>query len=708
MTTLSSQTEAARQSEASGALGSSLVRIALLGNPNTGKTTLFNRLCGLRAKTANFPGSTVEARIGRYQITFGAADSDLSARRRNAEIVDLPGLYSTRLKLPESELCRQVLEGDELLGPAPDIVVVVADATNLARNLRLVAEAISFGHRTLVALNMIDIAQRRGLTIDTDKLGARLGCPVIAMCARSGLGVDKVNRALATLLESPQSFPPSFEATPESAEEQPYGNGEGAPAIPDSTDIRAITQWADQVVSDSVGGAQALGHADDTFTDRLDAAFTHPILGLLTFGLVMGGLFATIFWLAQWPMEWIGVILDGLGTMVSAVMPAGALHDLLVDGIIGGIAGVVVFLPQICLLFFLLSLLEDTGYLARAAFVMDRFLCRFGLPGQAFVPLLSSHACAIPGIMATKLIPDPKDRLATILVAPFMSCSARLPVYVLLISLLFAGRPLLAGMAFFGCYALGAIAALATAWIARTTILRGDARPMVLELPTYKWPSIQSAFLTTIDRGVVFLKNAGTVIMAICVVLWWLTSYPGLDQPSSTVTDLQARAAVIAASDPVAAEALSDEAARLFGKEQSAHSFAGRIGATVQPVFAPLGYDDQLTIAVLCSFAAREVFVSTMAVLTAAGDDLDNPGIIARIQNAQRSDGKGKVFTTRTCVSLLVFYVLAMQCLPTLAVTRRETGSWKWAGLQLAYMSGLAYVFAFAAYHATGLLLGAA
>jgi ferrous iron transport protein B len=355
----------------------------------------------------------------------------------------------------------------------------------------------------------------------------------------------------------------------------------------------------------------------------------------------------------------------------------------------------VVFLPQICLLFFLISLLEDTGYLARAAFVMDRVLCRFGLPGHAFVPLLTAHACALPGIMSTRLIPDRRDRFATILVAPFMSCSARMPVYVLLTSLLFAERPLLGGVAFAGCYLLGAAAALLSALLFRRTLLRGEARPMILELPSYKMPSIANAIVAAKDQGLSFLKTAGTAIMAICIVMWWLNTFPRVAPPPEA-TDLRAEAA--ASADATRASALELEADLLTERASQAGSIAGRLGHALEPVFAPLGYDWQLTVGVLTSFLAREVFVSTMSVLIGSPEaDVESAGVIDKIRTARRDDGR-LIFTAATATSLLVFFILAMQCLPTLAVTRRETGSLRWAALQLGYMSIVAYTFALVAY----------
>ncbi len=655
-----------------------IVRVALAGNPNTGKTTLFNHLCGLRAKTANFPGTTTGSRIGRCNLNGGDASS--------AEIVDLPGTYRVNLDLPEARLNRDVLRGEGLYRQ-PDAVVIVADATNLSRNLYLVGEILALGLPVVVALNMVDIARRRGLSLDTRRLAERLGCPVVPIVARRGQGLEQLRSAITGALGG-------------------VGRKVDAKrrlALPDGEDFTALVAWADRLVEESVGGEGAIGSPADTLTERLDLAFTHPLLGMVVFMLVMGGLFWTVFELANIPMDLIDRTFEVLGGWVAATVPAGAIRDLLADGVIGGIAGTVVFLPQICLLFFLISLLEDTGYLARAAFVMDRLLCRFGLPGQAFVPLLSSHACAIPGILSARLIPDRRDRLATILVAPFMSCSARLPVYVLLTSLLFRDRPLLAGLAFMGCYFLGAAVALASAFLARRTILDGRSRPMVLELPSYKLPSLRTAFYHAAHQGWTFLEKAGTVIVGICVVMWWLSAYPQSEPPAEAQA-LRQEASAVATAQPEMAAELMAKADFLAAKHAQGQSFAGHIGRTVQPIFAPLGYDWQLTVGVLTSFLAREVFVSTMAVLLIGDQEADvedeaqASGVIARIRASVRDDGS-PVFTPATAASLLVFFVLAMQCLPTLVVTRRETGGWRWAGLQLAYMSSVAWFMALVTYH---------
>jgi ferrous iron transport protein B len=636
--------------------------VLILGNPNVGKTTLFNRLCGLRSATANFPGSTVEARVGT---------STHSGTKRT--FTDLPGTYSLNTKDDLSRVCKNALDGVEC--DPPDAVLIIADATNLRRNLTLVNEVLHHGVPCVVALSMVDIAQKSGLTFDTKKFGENLGCPVVAVHPRTGDGINPLHEAL----DHPTT----------------------STALPDIEQYSEVNDWANDLIASSVGGKLAI--SGGTLTDRLDAAFTHPILGFLVFGSVMASLFWVIFTLAAFPMDLVDLVFGHAGQFVENVLPEGAFSDLIVNGVIGGIAGTVVFLPQICLLFFLISLLEDTGYLARAAFVMDRLLRKFGLPGQSFVPFLSAHACAIPAIMSARIVPDRRDRLATILVAPFFSCSARIPVYVLLIGFLFIDSPFLAGLAFFGCYVLGAAAALFTSLLLRRTLLPGVSRPMVLELPTYKLPSLRTAILNTIDRAWIFLKNAGTVILTIVIVLWWLSSYPTMDPPAESIA-LREKAALVAITDVEKSEQLESEASAIASTAQLAGSFAGQIGKFVEPVFRPLGYDWKLSIGVMTSFAAREVFVSTIAVLSTGNDAVEDEGIIHKIKNSKRDDGS-PLFDVPTSASLLVFFVLAMQCLPTIVVTRRETGSWNWALLQLGYMTVLAWVFAFATYSLIGMVM---
>ena len=618
-------------------------RIAVLGNPNTGKTTLFNRLCGVRARTANFPGSTVEGRVGTHRAPDG---------RVELELVDLPGAYSLTLDLPESRVCRECLRG-ELDGTEPDAMLIVVDATNPRRNLQFAAQALAHRLPAIVALNMWDTARTRLGCIDPAELSRRLGCPVVPVSGRAGEGLAALDVALDTVT----SLPFGADALVARLQKLP----------PADASTTALAAWADGVVRAAGARTEQVPDAGSRLVDRVDAALTHPFLGIGAFLASMAALFAVIFLVAQVPMDLIDLFFGSAAEAVHAALPEGILADLLADGVVAGIGGVLVFLPQICLLFFLLSLLEDCGYLARGAFAVDRVLRRFGLSGLAFIPLLSAHACALPGIMSARLIRDDRDRLATILVAPFMSCSARLPVYVLLIGILAAGKPAwVAGLAFAGCYALGAAAGLLSALVARRTILRGPVRPMVLELPEYRWPSLRNAALVTWDRANVFVRNAGTMILAISVVMWWLSAFPRAD---------------------------GDE------RVQQAQSFAGRLGELLQPVFAPLGFDAQLTVGVMTSFLAREVFVSTMAVLAGAGADADaaDATVLEQVGSMARADG-APVFDLPTTAAALVFFVLAMQCLPTLAVTRRETGSWKWPAIQFGWMTLVAYAAALAAH----------
>jgi ferrous iron transport protein B len=639
-------------------------RVALVGNPNTGKTTLFNRLCGLRHKTSNFPGTTQEARVGALRGVQGAG----------LHLIDLPGVYSIELDLAESEVCRSVLAG-QLAAPGeppgePDVVCVVLDAVNLPRNLVLAGEVLRRRLPTVVAVNMIDLARRQGLSPDPTILSRELGCPVVLISARTGEGLDALIRALEQA-SIPTHTPP--------------GTRDG------------IENWAERIALASLSRPEARPRRS-TRTDRIDAVLLHPVWGGLVFALVMAGLFAVVFKVATYPMDWIDAIFTHVGGLARSALPEGLLSELISEGVVAGVGATVVFLPQICLLFFLISLLEDTGYLARAAMAMDRVLRPFGLPGHAFVPLLSSHACALPGIMAARAVPDRRDRLATILVAPFMTCSARLPVYVLVTTVLFPDSALRASAAFVACYALGITAGLLSALVARRTILRGPARPMALELPTYKVPSLRTALLTTWDRGVMFLKKAGTNILAICIILWWLGAFPHVEPPQEAL-QLRAQADALVASpqpggpDP---DDLRAQADRLQAAHAKAHSLIGRLGRAVSPVFEPLGYDWRLTVGVLASFAAREVFVSTMAVLVVGQEDFEDEGVLRAVASARRDDGVTPVFTTATAVSLLVFFVLAMQCLPTLVVTARESGHYKWALLQFAWMSALAYTAALA------------
>lgn len=641
--------------------------IALLGNPNVGKTTLFNRLCAERHQTANFAGTTQSARIGALSLGGGAA-----------RLVDLPGIYDLAADRHESKVCRDALAGriatGDLGARRPDVVLVVADATNLDRSLLLASEARADGHAVVIALNMIDEATREGIEIDAARLGEGLGCVAIKTCGRDGLGVDELAAGLARAIASGGTVEPAAGPVDHRAK---------------IAEAVAASVSHDQAARDRAERAARR-------TDRIDDVLTHPVIGFVVFAAVMTGLFAVIFKLATYPMDWLDGGFGDLAAWASTRLPEGLIADFIADGVIAGVGGTVVFLPQICLLFALLRLLEDSGYLPRAALVADRLMRPFGLSGHSFVPLLSAHACALPAIAAARGIPDERERLATILVAPFMSCTARIPVYVLLTGLLFPGKPVAQAIAFTGCYVLGAAAALLVSAVVRRTLSRGDRRPTSLELPNYRLPSIKAAGLAMWDRGLGFLRKAGTVILLISIVLWWLNAFPGAE-PTAEAEDLRAQAATIVETDAEQAAALESEADSLDASEAARTNFLARIGGTVEPVFAPLGYDRSLTIGVLASFAAREVFVTTMAVQAAGDEELEDQSLLDAIANATRDDGT-PVFTLATSWSLLVFYVLAMQCLPTVVLTAREAGGVRFGLLQLAGMTAIAWVAAFAAY----------
>ena len=647
--------------------------LALVGNPNAGKTTLFNALTGLRAKTANFPGTTVERKVGRLHLD-----------RKQIVVVDLPGLYSLDSSSPDEKLAADALQG-RLDHPAPDAALVVVDATNLERNLFLASQVLELKGPVLVALNMMDMARRDGIRIDVAKLRAELGCVVVPVSARNGEGLAELKQELNRLVNG---------AMPEAVNHvDPHCAG------CTGCTFQARYEWTEQISTRVMDPVIVQRSA---WTDKLDDYFTHPVLGVVAFHVVMLALFALIFWAAQIPMELIDHLFASMQAWTKSLLPPGDLQSLVSDGIVGGVGGILVFLPQICILFFALSLLEDTGYLSRAAFVMDRIMRKLGLPGKAFVPLLSAHACAIPAIMSTRVIENPRDRLITILVAPLMACSARIPVYAMITALLFPHSPLKAALVFTGAYAVGVATALGAALVFRRTILPGESKPLMIELPPYRVPALRTALLHTFDRAKIFVKQAGTIILAISLVLWALSYYPKSSPPTAAVALTTQAAQLAQAGQDRQAGELHEQADRLTAQNSLQHSFAGKIGHAIEPVIAPLGYDWQIGIGIISSFAAREVIVSTLAIVYGVGKDAaetNQTSLYSTLQQARRSDGT-PIFNTATCASLLVFYILAAQCLSTTAVVRRETNSWKWPLFQIAYMTGLAYVAALLVYQA--------
>jgi ferrous iron transport protein B len=633
------------------------VRVALVGLPNVGKTTLFNELAGQSLHTSNFHGTTQEA---REAVVTG---------RAGLVLIDLPGTYTLGGGEPESRAVEDALHGRAGALDRPEVVCVVIDHTNLTRGIRLLEEVRAAG---LPAIALVHAAGRRtDVTAGEASFEAVLGVPTIL---RDGDAQQVAARIEGSARAAAGSSPMACGC----------GGGDAA-----------------KIAEDKAArlGRLVVGEMASAQSDRADDILLHPVSGLIVFLAVMWALFWSVFRLASYPMDWIDRGFGLLAGFVHSTMPAGALADMLADGVIAGVGATLVFLPQIALLFFLISLLEESGYLARGALLADRLLRPFGLPGTAFVPLLSAHACAIPAIVATRTIRDVRERVATILIAPFMSCSARIPVYALLVSFLFVGRPTEQAAAFIGSYLLGIVAALLTSLVLRRSILRSPSSATVLELPAWRVPSVMRASRAAVVRSGAFLRKAGTTILVMMIALWWLSAYP-VATPSGEVVALEA--AADAATDQTQRQDLEVQARRLAAREGARASYMGRIGRTVEPVFAPLGYDWQLSIGIMTSFAAREVFVSTMAVVT-TGED--RAGALESMRSATRDDGS-VLFDRPTLWSLLVFFVLAMQCMPTMAVVAREAGGVKWALLQFVWMSGLAYVAAFATYSVLNAIQG--
>lgn len=671
--------------------------VLLVGNPNAGKTSLFNQLTGLRAKTANFPGTTVEYRKGNM--------------RRNGmdvELVDLPGLYSLNQGMDEERIARDAITGQIPHLAKPSAVIVLLDASRLERNLFLASQVLDLGVPVIIALNMVDLAHREGIGINKKKLCQELGCPVIPIVARTGWGINKLASAVQQMLKDQQHAA--------IATHQPTSCSIGCSGCP----FQARYDWAEEI-GQRVTRRKGVSSSDRT--QWIDRKLTHPVTGIAAFMMVMFCMFMLIFWIAQYPMgmvEWLFENLGGLVTwgteQLATQLPAGTLqnilvndiHSLLVDGVIGGVGGILVFLPQICILFFFLSLLEDTGYMARAAFVMDRLMRKVGLPGKAFVPMLSAHACAVPAIMSTRSIEDKRDRLVSILVLPLLSCSARIPIYAMIVTLLFSHRPVLASALFTGAYLLGIGAMLAMALVFKRTILPGETRPLILELPSYKLPSLKNATRMMIDRAMIFVRKAGTVILVASIVLWALAHFPNSEPPTQALA-LQQQAHVLAQQGQESqAQTMRGQANDLIAQSRLRNSYAGIIGHAVEPVMRPLGFDWKMNIGIISSFAAREVFVSTMSIVygVGAGTADDEPSALYdTLKNQTRQTNNLPVFDVPTCVSLLIFYVLAMQCMSTLAITRRETGSWKWPVFQFVYMSALAYTGSFIAFQSLSAIL---
>jgi ferrous iron transport protein B len=701
--------------------------IALVGNPNSGKTTLFNALTGMRQRVGNYPGVTVEWKEGQAWSQHGKA----------MRLVDLPGSYSLNARSPDEEILVEALFGKIQGLGTPEVILCCIDASSLERNLYLATQVIELGLPVVVALNMMDVAERRGIGIDVEELGRRLGVEVIPCEAAKGKGIMEVRLALSRakeparldigipqlVMEAASELAPVLRGRGEQGERVALAEarlllscdadpGVGGPLwtriqLWQQRFDREIPGWRSEWITTRyawIGGlmrdtVKRRNPNRRSLSERVDAVLLHPWIGFPVLALVMGILFYSIFSLAGPFMDAIDAGIGWVGVLFERALPESPLRELLVDGVIGGVGGVLIFLPQILLLFFFIALLESTGYMARAAFLLDRLMGKVGLHGRSFIPLLSSYACAVPGIMATRTIESPKDRLITIMVAPFMTCSARLPVYLVMIAALLPAGPghaLTKSFLLLCLYFLGTVVALGCAWLFRRTLLKGPVPSLVMELPPYRIPQWRSVLLEMLDRGGVFLKRAGTVIFALSIILWFLMNYPKGAGPDGLSPELAVEAPIVAEVD---AEAAIEEASLTL--EQS---FAGRLGRAMEPAFAPLGYDWKITVGIIASFAAREVFVSTMAIAYRVDEESGDSNLVSTLREARRADGS-RLFTPLTCLSILLFFVFALQCISTVAIVRRETRSWRWPLFQFAYMFAFAWVAAFLVYQG-GRLIG--
>ena len=637
--------------------------IALAGNPNAGKTTLFNALSGLRQKVANYSGVTVERKEGTWNFN-----------ENTARLIDLPGLYSLEATSIDEQIARDVLTGKVADLPKPDVIIAVVDATNLERNLYLVTQILEYKIPLVIALTMVDLAEKQNLKIDTEKLSKLLNVPIVEVTASNKRGLNKLAEAVANI----------------KTKKLPFDFNDKT----DNSKIFARYNFISEVYQQTVSHPDA---NDLKLSEKIDRILTHKVFGGLILAAILVFVFQTIFSWASLPMDLLESVFGALGDFVRANMAEGLLTDLIVDGIIAGVGGVVVFLPQILLLFFFLSILEDTGYMARAAFILDRLMRGVGLHGKAFVPLLSSFACAIPGIMATRTIESRKDRFATILIAPFMSCSARLPVYTLMIGVFFAEQKVfgfisLGAILILAMYLLGIFVAIVVAWILKRTLLKAPPPPLVMELPPYRLPNFRNVSTNMIMQAWEFLKRAGTVILAISIILWALTTFPRTVQEPNIVKVESAESCDCPTEAP---ESIALK-----------NSYAGQIGHFIEPVIKPLGFDWKIGVALVASFAAREVLVSTLSIIYNVGKDENEESqtLIQAVRDAKDETGK-PAWTGLTAITLMVFFVLAMQCMSTIAVVRRETNSWSWTLFMVGYMTGLAYFAAFLTYQG-GKMLG--
>ncbi|MFT4739140.1 MAG: ferrous iron transport protein B [Cyclobacteriaceae bacterium] len=657
------------------------MRIALIGNPNSGKTSVFNYLTGLNQQIGNYPGVTVDKKIGTYR----------DANQESHEVLDLPGTYSIYPKTRDEEVVFDVLS-DTNSDTYPELFLVVVDASNLERNLLLFSQLYDLGSPLILILNMSDVAAKKGLSIDAAKLSELFGgIQVIAASARSASSLKVIDQAIANYQEALQKK--------EEVIFQPFvaGEFEGGLSLQGESGQQEQAELRYKKLRQAL--SFVVKHApvsDDVMQKQrvADKLLTHPVFGYLTFLVILLIIFQAIYAWSEWPMDLIDNVFLAASQWIKSTLPPGIFTNLLAEGVVPGLGGVVIFIPQITLLFAFIFVLEESGYMSRVVFIMDRLMRPFGLNGRSVVPLISSVACAIPAIMSTRTIENWKERLITIMVTPLMSCSARLPVYTLLIAVVVPdisyGFFNLKGLVLFGLYLLGLIAALLVALVMKLLIKSKQSSFLIMEMPTFKMPRWNNLLITIIEKVRLFVFDAGKVIFAISIILWVLASYGPGDRVERAVALIEVP------------QTGNLEVVKLYEKEVSSvmleNSYIGILGKGIEPAISPLGYNWQIGIALITSFAAREVFVGSMATIYSVGEDFEeNTSLMERMRSETKSDGS-KVYTLASGLSLMIFYAFAMQCMSTLAVVLRETKKWKWPLIQLAYMTAMAYLSALLTY----------
>ena len=695
------------------------IKVALVGNPNSGKTSLFNQLTGLNHKIGNYPGVTVDRVTGICTLQD----------KVKAEIIDLPGAYSIYPRSDDERVVNDTLNSLNTEN-APDVVIAIADAVNLKRNLLLFSQIYDMGIPVILALNMMDVAKRAGISIDIKKIQEKLDVPVIPINARTGEGIEDIKKQLLKPPLHPQKnyfFEPrkiaaglideikvSFGLTNDYQAYQllqQFQNNhlltasqkEKISQLINDYDFDLKTPLADEtidryaIINDLINGSIKINQEGQQYriTDKIDSILTHKIWGYVIFLVILTGIFQSIFSWAQYPMDFIDNSFGQLGAYLKDIFPSGALFNLITEGIVPGIGGILMFIPQIALLFAFIAVLEESGYMSRVVFLMDKVMRQFGLNGRSVVPLISGVACAIPAIMATRSIDNWKERLITIFVVPLISCSARLPVYTILIAIMVPDKYVLGifnlqGLTLLGLYLLGFIAAILSAMIIRQFVVKKGRSFLIMELPLYKFPRIKNIGITLWEKSTTFAWEAGRIILAISIILWVLASYG----PGDKIKNAEKYV-----SEKFAGETLDE---KQFDAKVSAfkleNSYAGKFGKALEPIIKPLGFDWKIGIALITSFAAREVFVGTMATIYSIENDNDVSSIRSRMQREVNSATGQPRYTNAVAFSLILFYAFAMQCMSTLAVVLRETKSWKWPIIQLFYMTTLAWVSSFIAY----------